>query len=279
MRSSSDQSLPVETPILGSAWSVVRRDTVEAFRFAPFWLHEGYVDIVSKFRRTVLGPFWHTLGMGVFVFVIGIIWSAVLSQDPEPYFRYICSGMIVWALIASFVTDGASILILGQQTALSVRYPYIAFAFGHVWRALLLFCHYFVLYIVVMIGTLHPPEWAILWAILGLILLLANGIWISMLIGMLSLRRRDIVPATAAFMSIMIFVTPVFWTKNRLGPDLAFAADFNPLYHLILIVRDPLLGNVPMGVSWAWACGTLVIGSTISVWFYGRYRNRFAYWY
>jgi ABC-type polysaccharide/polyol phosphate export permease len=80
-------------------------------------------------------------------------------------------------------------------------------------------------------------------------------------------------------MQIMMFVTPVFWPKELLGPRLAAAAELNPFYHLVRILRDPLLGTVPPLTSWLWASGTLVLGGALTFWLYGRVRNRLPYWY
>ncbi len=269
----------VVSPSPGHPLVVAVRDIAEAFRFAPVWLHAGWIDVVWRFRRTRLGPLWHTLGLGVFVFVMGVIWGTMLEQDPREYFRYIGTSLIVWTLVAAFVTEGSTSIISGQATAESMRFPYVAFTFGHVWRALLLFAHHAVLYVVILVGTLYVPSPVALIAIPGLLLVVANGAWMSLLMGMISLRRRDLVPAAASAMQIMMFVTPVFWPKDRLGPELAYVADLNPLYHLIRVVRDPLLGTVPPWTSWAFVAGTLVVGSTLTLWLYGRYRDRFAYWY
>jgi ABC-type polysaccharide/polyol phosphate export permease len=80
-------------------------------------------------------------------------------------------------------------------------------------------------------------------------------------------------------MQIAIFATPVYWPKEMLGPQLAFAADYNPLFHLVLILRDPLLGNVPPLESWIWALVTFAVGSVATLWVYGRNRDRLPYWF
>lgn len=266
-------------PAPGNPFAIAIRDLGEAMRLSPVWLHSGWIDVVWRFRRTRLGPFWHTLGLAAFVLVMGVLWSAILHQDPFQYFRYVTVSLIVWGLIASFVTEGTGILIAGQATALSMKFPFIAFAFAHIWRALLLFVHYFAFYVVVMVGTLHSPGWTVLLALPALLLLTFNGIWMSLLIGIACLRWRDLVPATQAAMQIAIFATPVYWPKEMLGPRLAFAADYNPLFHLVLILRDPLLGTAPPLASWIWASITFVVGSLATMWLYGRNRDHLPYWY
>jgi ABC-type polysaccharide/polyol phosphate export permease len=204
-------------PAPGNPFAIAFRDLKEAIQLTPVWLHGGWIDVVWRFRRTRLGPFWHTLGLAAFVLVMGVLWSTILHQDPFRYFRYVTVSLIVWGLIASFITDGTGILVAGQATALSMRFPYVAFACAHVWRSLLLFAHYFVFYVLVMVGTLQSPGWAVLLAIPALLLLIVNGVWMSLLIGIICLRWRDLVPATYSAMQIAIFATPVYWPNSKAG--------------------------------------------------------------
>ena len=139
--------------------------------------------------------------------------------------------------------------------------------------------HHFIFYIFIMLITWKSPGWTGLLAIPALFLLAANGIWMSVLSGMICLRWRDLVPAIFSAMQISIFITPVFWPKELLGPELAFAADLNPLYHLVRIMRDPLLGIMPPLTSWLWVIATLLIGSLMTLWLYGKNRDRMPYWY
>jgi ABC-2 type transport system permease protein len=269
----------VVLPSPGGPLSIALADLGEAMHLAPVWLHAGWIDVVWRFRRTRLGPFWHTLGLAAFVLVMGVLWSTILHQDPFQYFRYVTASMIVWGLIASFITDATSILVAGQSTALSMRFPFVAFACAHVWRSLILFAHHFVFYIAVMVFTLYSPGWTALYAIPALLLITANGVWMSLLSGIICLRWRDFIPATASAMQIAMFVTPVLWPKDLLGSNLAFAADLNPLYHLTRIMRDPLLGVAVPLESWLWALATLVLGSIVTFWVYGKQRDRMPYWY
>ena len=66
---------------------------------------------------------------------------------------------------------------------------------------------------------------------------------------------------------------------EMLGQKLAFVAEFNPLYHLVVILRDPLVGRIPDAGDWLWAAGSAAVGWLVAFWIYGRYRDRFAYWY
>jgi len=267
------------SPSPGTPLAIALRDCKRAVKLSPMWLHSGWIDMVWRYRRTRIGPFWHTLSLGIYVIVMGVIWSAALKQDSAQYFRFVGTSLVVWTLISSFITEGTVTLIAGESTALSMRFPYVAFTFQHVWRALILFAHHFVLYLLIIIGTWHAPGWVAFMAFPGLLVVLANGIWMSLLAGIISLRRRDFIPAISSIMQIAMFVTPVFWPKGSLGPQLAYLAHLNPLYHLLTVVRAPLLGSFAPTESWIASLVTLVIGSIVTFYVYGRNRDQFAYWY
>ena len=278
-RGNSSPSVSFVLPAPGGPFTVAWQDLREAVHYAPVWLHGGWVDVVWRFRRTRLGPFWHTLGLAAFVIVMGVLWSRVLRQDPVAYFQYVSTGLITWSLIVTLANDGTAILINGQYTALAMRYPYTAFAFAHVWRSFLLFLHHVPLYIVIMVATLKNPGWVLLLVLPGLLLVLANGFWVGLLFGMIGLSRRDFGPAVASATQLLAFVTPIFWPRDMLGPNYAWASDFNPFFHIVNVVREPMLGRYPAAETWFWAVGTLLVGGSLTFWLFGRLRDRIVYWY
>jgi ABC-type polysaccharide/polyol phosphate export permease len=66
--------------------------------------------------------------------------------------------------------------------------------------------------------------------------------------------------------------------KSLNGSATSYVADFNPVYHLIEIVRQPLLNQAPTSTSWA-ISGAVAAGSfALGMAFYARYRHRVPFW-
>ena len=273
------RSSEVMMPSGGGPFSVALLDLKDALARYPLWLHQGWVDVVHKYRRTRIGPLWHTLSLGIFIVSMGAVYSVIFKIDPVTYFRNVTVNLIVWTLISGAVTEGTGHFLAGQATALSMRFPYCAFSFAQTWRGLLMFGHHLLLYVLIAAATLLVPSAAIVLVIPALALVLLNCVWLSMIAGMACLRFRDLSPAIASGMQVLMFVTPIFWPADMLGQKLAFVAEFNPLYHLVVILRDPLVGRLPDAGDWLWAGGSAVVGWLVAFWIYGRYRDRFAYWY
>jgi ABC-type polysaccharide/polyol phosphate export permease len=54
--------------------------------------------------------------------------------------------------------------------------------------------------------------------------------------------------------------------------------DFNPFYHVIEVVREPLLGKAPAVANWIVSAGLIVLGSALTLYVFSRFRQRIAYW-
>jgi len=272
-------SREVITPSTGGPFAVALSDLKDALGRYPLWLHQGWVDVVHKYRRTRIGPLWHTISLAVFIVSMGTFYSVILKIDPVTYFRNVTVNLIVWTLISSAIIEGTGHFVAGQATALSMRFPYCAFTFALTWRGLLMFGHHLILFVVIAAATLLVPSQAMVLAVPALALVLLNCVWLSMVAGMACLRFRDLSPAIASGMQVLMFITPIFWPADMLGKRLAFLAELNPFYHLVIVLRDPLLGRIPETGDWLWAAGSAVVGWLVAFWIYGRYRDRFAYWY
>jgi ABC-type polysaccharide/polyol phosphate export permease len=76
----------------------------------------------------------------------------------------------------------------------------------------------------------------------------------------------------------MFFLSPIMWKADMLTTNQRFLADINPLYHMIEIIRAPLLGSTIHIFSWYYCLGLLIFGSVFAFAIFVRFRARVAYW-
>ena len=88
---------------------------------------------------------------------------------------------------------------------------------------------------------------------------------------------RDVAQIVETALQIAVFATPIMWPVSALG-DHRFVADINPIYHLIELVRAPLLGNVPSAGNYLAVFLLTLINVAIGGVFFVRFRSRLAYW-
>ena len=253
------------------------RDIIEAVRYWPLWGRMGWQDIELRYRRSILGPFWLTLSMGVMIGTMGLLYSQLFRTETTIYLPFVTLGLLIWGLISSTIIDGCQTYIQSESLLRQVALPTVIFPLRVIWRNLIVFCHNFVVYLVVAVIFDLQPGWIALLSVLGLVLTLLNGVWLAILLGMLSARFRDIPQIIGSIVQVLFFVSPIIWLPE-LVHGRPFIVDFNPIFHFIEVIRAPLLGKAPSALSWMVVLGTTVLGWIVAFLFHRRFHTRIAYW-
>ncbi|GAA4864317.1 MULTISPECIES: galactan export ABC transporter permease subunit Wzm/RfbD [Saccharopolyspora] len=272
-------SAPAESS--SRSWRKAFKDITEGLSQRQLWAHLGWQDIKQRYRRSVLGPLWITIGMGVTAAGLGIMYSTIFGQDPSEYVPYMTTGFMIWYFIQGCLTAGTEVFIRNEGLIKQLPAPITVHVLRTVWREFLLFLHNLVVYLAILAIFLPPVNWTLVLMVPGLALLLFNGGWVIMLLGVASTRFRDIPPVVTSFMQLLFFMSPIVWPiellEQNAGPRAALA-QINPIYHFVEILRAPMLGE-PI----AWHHWYVVIGFTVGGWLLAllvlrNYRARVAYW-
>jgi ABC-type polysaccharide/polyol phosphate export permease len=153
-------------------------------------------------------------------------------------------------------------------------------AYALVWRNLIVCVHHLGVYVLVVL-VLAPQVLtaAVLLVLPGLALLVLNGIWATLLLGLACLRFRDIQQLVANVIQIAMFITPIFWPKDQLdGTVRLLFVHLNPLYHCLEVVRAPLLGHWPTPGNYIAVGALAALGWSVTYIVFGRFRERIPYW-
>ena len=256
-----------------SAWT----DIVEGIALWRLWFRLGWNDILQRYRRSVLGPFWLTASMAIMVVTLGVLYAELFNQPIDNFLPFLCVGLLVWTLIAGYLTEGGTLFTGSESYIKQIRLPFSIYVYRSSWAKLIIFAHNFVIYIGVLIYFQIWPGAVSLLAVPGLMLIVLNGTIASLTIGIVSARFRDIPQLIASIVQIIFFLTPIFWKPESLRGH-AYITDFNPFFHLLEIVRAPLLGNLPSAANYFVVLFLTLINVAIASAFFSRFRSRIAYW-
>jgi ABC-2 type transport system permease protein len=252
-------------------------DIADGWARRTLWGTMGLHDIRQRYRRSVIGPFWITLSMGVMVGALGLLYGTIFKQDMHEYLPFIAAGFILWGLIANLILDGTRAFIGAEGLIRQLPAPLSVHVYRVLWSNLITFAHNAWIFVLVALWYGFNPGWTALLALPALLLLMLNGFWMALLLGLLSARFRDIPLVVANVVQVMFFITPVIWKPNML-PGRAIILDLNPFHHLLEILRAPLLGRVPTLDNWAAVLLITLVGWAVALWFFSTYRWRLAYW-
>lgn len=263
----------------GSADAVQRAliDFTSGFTLWPLWVRLGWYDILQRYRRSLLGPFWLTASMAIMVIALGVLYSELFNTPIHDFLPFLCVGLLVWTFISSFLTEGGTLFTGAESHIKQVRLPYSVYVYRASWSKLVIFAHNFVIYLGVLIYFHIWPGAVALLAVPGLLLILVNGALASLCVGMASARFRDVPQVINSIVQIIFFITPIMW-KPELLQTRSYITQFNPFFHLLEIVRAPLLGITPAIENYLVVLLITVINVAVVGAFFTRFRARISYW-
>lgn len=252
-------------------------DIATSIRNARFWMTLAWVDILQRYRGSMIGPFWLTLSTGAMILGLGPLYALLFKLDLKTYLPYLSSGLIIWNLIVASITESCSAFIVSGAMMKQIRIPRMTHIFHLVSRNVIIFSHSIPLYFLVHFGCGLPWRWSMLWAIPGLALLIGILTAISVICATISVRFRDFIQVVASVLQISFFLTPIIWHVGD-RPALRWVADINPLAAMVALIRDPLMG-LPISLAHlAWTIGGFIVLSGIAFMIFARYRARIIYW-
>ena len=253
------------------------RDLLEAAALWRLCWTLAWLDIRLRYRGSMLGPLWLTLSTGVMVAAMGMLYSALWRLPLREYVPYLALSLVLWNFLSVLVTDACFGYTLAEGTIRTVRMPYSLYAGRVVLRNLLVLAHNVVIVLLVDILLWQWPGAAALWALPAMLIWLADALAVSVLLGALCARFRDIPPIAASVMQMAFMVSAVIFRPETLG-DRAWLLNFNPFFTLLEILRAPLLGAMPGWEVYASAMLFSAVLCTAGWLLFVQVRGRIAFW-
>ena len=236
-------------------------------------------EVNRRYRRTLFGPLWVAVSLGVFSIILSFVWAALWKQNVRDYLPYLLSGLIPWMMIASSIGESTSTLMSAESLMKSRQFSYTMLIHVVLGRNIIVFGHNMITYSVAALICGVNINLKTLLVFPGFLLLTFNLGWICLAIAIMCLRYRDFQQLVTIVLQVVMFITPVFWPVSALTGKTAIIVDVNLLYHMIDLVRSPLLGKVPRLESYIVCIFAGLLGWLSAYWLLRAKRHRLVYWF
>lgn len=259
-------------------WRDALNDLLQGARSVALWSGMGWIEVRRRYKRTVLGPFWSTASTAIFVTALGILWSQFWNIEPGQYLPYLTAGFLIWLMFSSNVTEGCNTFISSQQMIMQAASPLTIYIIVVLWRNLLIYFHNILVFVVLLF--IYPSNIldSLILFIPGLVLFILNCFWIALVTAIVSTRYRDVPTLISNILQISFFVTPIVWPAEAIEGKRTLIIELNPIYHLIEIVRAPLLGSAPTLTNWVTCIVMMIFGWLVGFALLARFKKRIPYW-
>lgn len=237
-----------------------------------FWVHLSLSDLRSKWRRSFFGILWTVIQPLGMTLLLSIVFGRIFKTEITEYAPYILSGMIVWEFVSATAIGGSLSFVQADAYIKQCCHPLAIYTLRTVLvnlMVLMLASLSLIMWVLIVMPQNFGWTWLAALTIYPIVVLLA---WpLATLLAYIATRFRDLPHALGLVLQAMWFVSPIYFeAKVFRGGELHGLVDYNPIYHMLEIIRAPLLkGEWPTALNYAYCIGVVAI-LTVLAWLVGR---------
>lgn len=265
-------------PVRTSSQYTMLGDFADGLKMWRMWLRLAWLDVLQRYRRSILGPLWITLTMGVTIAGMGLVFGTIFNLPTKEYVPYLCTGIIIWTFLSSMMNE-ANIVFISQSTVIkNIWQPYSIHIFRLIARANIILMHHMLIYVAVALVFGVPMNNNLMYLLPSIAIYSVCSFSFCVILGLACARFRDIAPIVQNVLQFIMYFTPIFWQASMVGNKRQFIVDPNPFYHFVEILRGPLLGYPPTAMNWWVTIGVAGMSLVIAQLMFKRGAKRLAYW-
>lgn len=217
------------------------------------------------------------LSTAVSVAGLGFLWSMLLKDDPVKLVPSLTVGLVVWQFLSGCILESPSTFSRNAHFIRNIKIPFFVFPLQLLLRQMINFGHNAVVIVLVVAYFGTSLSWHHLLIVPGLLIVVLNLAWISVLLSMVGARFRDAEQIIGALMPLMFFLSPVIYRPSQLplGQAIVWA---NPFSYFITLVRDPIMGAVPPVFVYQVSIAALLVGGLFTLYMLGKHRRHISFW-
>lgn len=255
-------------------------DYLDTLRSPAFWMYATWLDLVTKYRRSRLGMFWAFFPPVLYTFGVGSFFAHLQGEEAGKFVAHLGIGYMIFRFVTVSLSEatttyaGHANFILDGRTRLT----------DYILRVVAKALFYFVLAIPVMACALaiSPDfQWIGLVTLLpALALVILNVAWMGAVVSVIGARLQDVYELIGSALMFSFLFTPILWTAASAPPDTlrGAIARANPLFHLVEIVRAPLLGEPIERLTYTYLAVLTMVGWLGAIVVYRRYARFVPMW-
>lgn len=235
------------------------------------WSYRGFIlgsvlrEFQSKYRNSVLGAAWLLLSPLAMITVYTVIFSEVMRarlpgvDSAFAYSIYLCAGILTWGLFSDITGRAQNVFTENSTLLKKLSFPRLSLPVIVTANALLNFCIIFGLFTLFLLVTGNFPGWPFLALVPVLGVMVAFGLGLGIVLGVLNVFFRDVGYAFGIFLQFWFWLTPIVYSPTILPERLQPLIHLNPMASIVLACQAILVkGEWP---DWAslWPISLLAV--------------------
>jgi ABC-type polysaccharide/polyol phosphate export permease len=208
-------------------------------------------EIKRKYARSYLGIIWSVLNPLLTMAVVSIVFSYMFRKSIENFPLYYLTGNIFYGLFSNATNSAMTVLVDNRSLLMKAKLDKQSFILSRVYTSLVNFGYTCIAYALMLLIFRAKPSWTILLFPLDVALAVIFAMGVGYLLAVLYVFFDDIKYLYSVFLTMLIYLSAIFYPVSSLPPILQNIIGFNPVYLSIYIAREAVVyGRVPHYLAW-----------------------------
>ena len=236
-------------------------------------------DLVSRYKRSILGVLWTMLNPLGTMLVMTIVFSQVFNRV-ESYPIYVLSGLTIWNLFSQSTTHSMNSIIWGNDLNQRIFLPCTSFIVSAIGSSMINLFLSLVPLMIIMVATGVSIPLKMLLVPIPIFLLAIFSLGISLFLASFSVIFPDIAEMYNIFLRALMYASPIIIPIESLQVIMdGIILKYNPLYYYVTFFRSLVIDGVGLSLSLIWTSFGLAIISLVIGWFvYTSRADKFPYY-
>ena len=206
-------------------------------------------EFLLRYQQTILGPLWVLIQPVLTVIVFVVVFNRVMKvpiPDIPPVLFYL-SGITLWTLFSDILNGTASTFVANVDVFSKVYFPRLiaplSITFLHCFRFLIQFALLLVILgLYYFNGSVEVHFFRMLMIIPPIVMCIGFALGGGLIFSIVTAKYRDLANLLGMFISMLMFICPIFYSMVNVSSNVHWLAYLNPLTPLFEMFRYALFG-------------------------------------
>lgn len=194
-------------------------------------------DVLTRYKRSVLGIAWTMLNPLGMMIILSVAFSRMFNAVPS-YPAYVLSGLIMWNFFSQTTTASMVNLVWGGGILHRIYIPRTSFALAAIGTGMVNQGFAILPLLLVMLVTGTPYHWTMLLFPLPVVLTACFALGIGLLLSTFAIYFPDVAEMYQIFILGWFYLTPVIYPESILPAEYRYwLTHLNPMYYMVRLFR------------------------------------------
>jgi ABC-2 type transport system permease protein len=260
----------------GASSLSTRRDLV---RYRDLILTLVARDLKVRYRRSVIGFVWTMLEPLLTMLVLTVVFSTIFRFDLDNYPVYVLAGLLFWNFFRQSIITSMNSLRVNAALIQKLPVPGIVFPLASALSGVVNLVLALVPLFAILLATGHELRPALLFLPIAIFIALLFTLGAGLLLAPLAVFFVDIVELVAVILSLVMYLTPIFYPMAIVPENLRWLIRYNPIRSILEVFRDPIYyGKIPPWTHITVAVGVALAALVIGIAVFRRTSSRIPFY-